>query len=312
MDEGNARYTLMLVPQDGRGQVRQFSVPLRRVRAALAGAGTVAALAVVALTVQVVTLPRVLTHDAIVGENLELRARLDRTERELDAIAGLVQRVRVYDEHLRSLDARNSIPGFGPLADDEARSRNAWLAGSDAPAEPHPGSVGERADALETRAASLAVEIGALAPVLDQMGERLDALESVRDVLPVIWPIEPDEATISSNWGWRRSPFRRGWSFHAGLDLAADHGTPIVATSDGLVAFAGWEHGYGYMVDLDHGGGVISRYAHASRLLVEPGDAVTAGDVIALVGSTGSSTGAHLHYELRFDGESVEPLEYLP
>jgi murein DD-endopeptidase MepM/ murein hydrolase activator NlpD len=303
---------VLLVPQDGRGQVRQLSVPLRQARAALAGAGTVAALGVLALAVQFTTLPRVLSHDALVAENVELRARLDRTERELDAIAGLVQRVRVYDEHLRSLDARNSIPGFGPLDPDEQRARQAWLDGRDLPETDVLGLPSERSAALEARAVLLAAEISALAPVLDQMGQRLDALETVRDVLPVTWPLDPDESVISSNWGWRRSPFRRGWTFHAGLDLAADHGTPILATNDGLVAFSGWEHGYGYMIDLDHGGGVITRYAHASRLLVEPGDAVTAGDVIALVGSTGSSTGAHLHYELRFDGESVEPLEYLP
>ncbi len=296
--------------------MRQISVPLRHVRAALTGAGTVVTVLVLAAVTQFATLPRVLSHDALVGENLTLRARLDHAEGQLEEVAGLVQRVRVYDEHLRSLDARNSIPGFGPLDGQEQAARTAWIDGTarlDA-ADEVPSSLrpDERGALLAARADALAAELEGLVPVLDGLGSRLDALEAVRGVLPVMWPVELDAGVITSNWGWRHSPFGREWKFHAGIDIGADYGTPILATNDGLVVYAGWENGYGLMVDVDHGGGVLTRYGHAARLLVEPGDAVTAGDVIALVGSTGRSTGPHLHYELRFDGESVEPLEYLP
>jgi murein DD-endopeptidase MepM/ murein hydrolase activator NlpD len=96
------------------------------------------------------------------------------------------------------------------------------------------------------------------------------------------------------------------------VDIGAPMGEPILATNRGKVLFSGWDSGHGQMVVLDHGGGVLSRYCHASVLLVEEGDRVEEAQVLALVGNTGLSTGPHLHYELIVDGERVDPLDYLP
>lgn len=115
-------------------------------------------------------------------------------------------------------------------------------------------------------------------------------------------------ARLTSGFGWRVHPLGGGVRAHSGIDLAAAYGTPIVATAAGVVGTAGWSGGYGLMVAIGHGGGVQTRYGHLSRLAVAPGQAVAAGEVIGYVGSTGESTGPHVHYEVRVDGRAVDPL----
>ena len=98
---------------------------------------------------------------------------------------------------------------------------------------------------------------------------------------------------------------------HKGIDIAATRGTPILATASGKVSFAGWSSGYGYLVKIDHGSGVETYYGHCSKLYVSAGDTVEAGDKIAAVGSTGNSTGNHLHFEIRLNGKQVNPQKYV-
>ncbi len=108
------------------------------------------------------------------------------------------------------------------------------------------------------------------------------------------------------------SPFGYRWgSFHHGVDLALATGNPVVAADGGTIIFAGWKNTYGYMVDIDHGNGVTTRYAHNSKILVSVGQAVSKGEDIAEVGSTGRSTGPHVHFEIRFDGVAANPMNYL-
>lgn len=118
-------------------------------------------------------------------------------------------------------------------------------------------------------------------------------------------------ATFTSGYGVRSDPFRGQAAMHAGIDLAAPTGTAVYATADGMVERAQWEGGYGNMVQVDHGKGLATRFGHLSRILVHPGQTVHRGDLIALVGSTGRSTGPHLHYEVRIDGHAVNPVPFL-
>lgn len=118
-------------------------------------------------------------------------------------------------------------------------------------------------------------------------------------------------ATITSGFGVRSDPFRRTAAMHAGIDLAAPTGTAVYATADGTVDRAEWSGGYGNCVEIDHGKGLQTRFGHLSRILVHAGQIVHRGDLIALVGSTGRSTGPHLHYEVRMDGHAVNPMPYL-
>ncbi len=123
--------------------------------------------------------------------------------------------------------------------------------------------------------------------------------------MPSIWPTT---GVVTSPYGLRWG----GSDFHPGMDIANDMGTPIVATADGIVDFAGWNAGgYGNMVDIDHGNGIMTRYGHASQVIVSAGQYVQRGQVIALMGSTGFSTGPHVHYEVIINGQRVNPISYL-
>jgi murein DD-endopeptidase MepM/ murein hydrolase activator NlpD len=124
--------------------------------------------------------------------------------------------------------------------------------------------------------------------------------------IPVGLPVAA--TALTSGFGWRRHPVIGGLRAHSGVDLAAPVGSPIVAASDGVVSTADWQGGYGLLVSLDHGGGVQTRYGHMSRVNVARGQRVHRGDVIGFVGSTGLSTGPHLHYEVRVNGRAVNPL----
>jgi len=127
--------------------------------------------------------------------------------------------------------------------------------------------------------------------------------------LPTRLPIPGAELT--SSFGNRIDPFAHSHAFHAGLDFAARAGTPIASAAGGVVAFAGFKRDFGWVVEIDHGNGLATRYAHASQLLVRTGEVVVPGDRIAMVGSSGRSTGAHLHFEVLRSGDHVDPRRYL-
>lgn len=294
----------MLVPEGGRGQVRQVGVSARAVRRGVAGVGATVASLVLLAVVQAATLPKVVGHDALLAENAALKERLADMDARVAAIEPLVARVRAYDEQLRALEAREALPGFGPLDPGAAAARQAWIDGvvPDVGGPRPPDSVEARLDSLED-------DLSALSPGLEGFREMLARYEGLESALPTVWPVD---GVLTSPYGYRTQPFTRKWRMHTGLDLGAPWGTPILATNDGLVVFTGWDAGHGLAVILDHGEDVTTRYFHAAQVLVEEGDLVEAGDVIALVGSTGMSTGPHLHFELVIGGEEVDPLEYLP
>jgi len=124
--------------------------------------------------------------------------------------------------------------------------------------------------------------------------------------LPTSMPLE-GYAYLSSSYGWRRNPVTGRYAMHEGVDFPAPRGTPIEAAAGGVVTEAGPESGYGNMLEIDHGDGISTRYAHASELLVKKGDVVERGQLIARVGSTGRSTGSHLHFEVRLAGQPLDP-----
>jgi murein DD-endopeptidase MepM/ murein hydrolase activator NlpD len=119
---------------------------------------------------------------------------------------------------------------------------------------------------------------------------------------------EPVLNTESSGFGWRNDPFRHRAKFHAGSDLRGKHGTPVLAAGAGVVKQVGWYGGYGNYIQIDHGGGVATAYAHLQRFLVKPGDVVIAGQAVGRMGATGRTTGVHLHFEVRLDGRPVDPV----
>jgi murein DD-endopeptidase MepM/ murein hydrolase activator NlpD len=130
------------------------------------------------------------------------------------------------------------------------------------------------------------------------------------DNIPNVWA---HLGKINNEFGFRRNPFGgRTYEFHPGMDIDGERGDLINATAAGTISKAGWQGGYGNMVEIDHGNGLITRYGHMSKLNVEVGDSVTRGQLIGFIGSTGRSTGPHLHYELRLNDHPINPRRFLP
>jgi murein DD-endopeptidase MepM/ murein hydrolase activator NlpD len=132
--------------------------------------------------------------------------------------------------------------------------------------------------------------------------------KSLLSSTPSIWPTR---GWITSSFGFRKSPFTGLREKHEGWDIAARHGAPVRATADGVVVVEGREYGYGNLVEIDHGYGLVTRYGHNSKHLVKVGDKVKRGQVVTLVGNTGRSTGPHLHYEVLLKGVPVSPKNYI-
>jgi murein DD-endopeptidase MepM/ murein hydrolase activator NlpD len=200
------------------------------------------------------------------------------------------------------IDRIGAMQGATP-PNDKPAARNAKRAGSGGPMLPPRADQPalDNVSALEARLAELEEQIALAADAA-----ALQNLALMR--LPTRLPVDAD---VVSSFGNREDPFTGRHAFHAGLDFAAEKGTAIHAAAGGTVAFAGFRPDFGWVVEVDHGNGLSTRYAHASKLFVKVGAVVMPGDKIAAVGSTGRSTGAHLHFEVLRHGEATDPRRYL-
>lgn len=151
-----------------------------------------------------------------------------------------------------------------------------------------------------------AVRANSILQGLDRMNMYRIAAFKTPFSMPVNTPVR-----FTSGFGGRNDPFGRGWRRHEGQDLAGAYGSPILATADGVVTFAGWESGYGRLVKIRHEFGIETRYGHMSQIRVDVGDRVSRGDRIGDMGNSGRSTGTHLHYEIRIGGEAINPMTFI-
>lgn len=221
-------------------------------------------------------------HLRIERENQRLRAENDRQRQ---ALQNLNNRVDAVEDTSRKLA---EVSGMDKQA--------AVPHGQGGPARP---VSTEALIALEAKTAKLERDM--------RMYE--DFLRS-RGIVPSIWPVF---GRLESGVGGRRNPFTgRGHEYHEGQDIDAAWGTPVEAAASGKITIAGWQRGYGNVVYVDHGSGFSTRYGHLSKINVAVGQSVSIGEIIGLVGSTGRSTGPHLHYEVRINNQPVDPKPYLP
>lgn len=158
--------------------------------------------------------------------------------------------------------------------------------------------------------------LDSLSATIDDRSRQLEALETLilsrelaRQIVPGGRPVE--SGYISSRYGNRPDPFNGKSAFHAGIDFAGAPGTRVLVVADGVVSFAGRDRNYGKLIEVTHGNGYVTRYAHNSTLLVEAGQTVRRGDALALMGSTGRSTGTHLHFEVLREGRHVNPMSFV-
>ena len=233
-------------------------------------------------------------------------ALLEEAERQAarEGLAGLAERVVTLERQLARADLRMQTVGetleidFADLEPFAGGQGGPELLGPDTPPE-----MDDRLVALERLLATHRERVALLGSALRE-GHMREALR------PRLRPVE-DDAWVSSRFGYRDDPFTGQRRFHAGIDYAGRPGSDILASGDGIVVFAGRRGAYGNMVELDHGGGLRTRYAHNSELLVERGDRVEAGQAIGRMGRTGRATGTHLHYEVRQDGDAIDPVPFI-
>ncbi len=303
----DASWTVMFVPEHGRGRVIQWTVRLSALRRGLLLLSVLLGLAVVGTGWLVAGLPVVFSYDELLQENLALKGQLRDIESELEDVEVVLRRVQVLDAQLRDLARSPLLPGgSGPLEEGEL----APIGGSDyelAAPDLRPAELWARS--VEARSADLLQLLVEVEPRLSSTSEDLADMMSIQSALPQEWPLM---GILSSGFGYRKSPIRRRWNFHTGIDISAPRGSRIYAAAPGRVVTAEYTGGYGRMVLIDHGYGIQTRYAHSTSLFVKEGDFVEAGQVIATVGTTGQTTGPHLHFEVLVDGRAVDPLDYLP
>ncbi|MCL1843682.1 MAG: peptidoglycan DD-metalloendopeptidase family protein [Defluviitaleaceae bacterium] len=276
-------------------------------------------------------------YEQLSEEQMRAQIELDRQERRhrdtiediWDHIDELENQMRDFDEEFQeiidSLGARRIIP---PIADLLAQLENSQAnlreslrpetgskVSTPAQAPPAVGLLGLGTLSEPTRD-ELFVRLVSLLDELEIQRKLLEDLEFYKEKMspyllnyPTLWPVS---GQISSGFGWRRNPMGgRNNEHHNGVDIPARTGTPIKAAGGGTVTFSGWNGGYGNTVIIDHGSGLSSMYAHNSRNRVTAGQRVERGETIAEVGSTGRSTGAHVHYEIRKNGTAQNPVPFL-
>lgn len=144
--------------------------------------------------------------------------------------------------------------------------------------------------------------------VFSKLEEKKEELQSYLDHLPTYWPTD---GVVESKFGNRLHPIYKKYLDHTGVDIGGKTGNPIYAAASGKVVYAAKNGGYGYCVDIDHGNGIITRYGHCKKILVKEGQRVTVGDKIALVGETGTTTGPHLHFEIRINDTAIDPTLFI-
>jgi len=233
-------------------------------------------------------------------------ALLEEAERQAarEGLAGLAERVVTLERKLARVDLRMQTVGetleidLAELEPHTGGQGGPELLGPDTPME-----MDDRLVALERLLQDHEERVALVGRTLraDQMRESLR---------PRLRPVE-DDAWVSSGFGYREDPFTGQRRFHGGIDYAGRPGSDILASGDGIVVFSGRRGAYGNLVEIDHGGGLRTRYAHNTELLVDRGDRVEAGQVIARMGRTGRATGTHLHYEVLRDGDAVDPVPFV-
>jgi murein DD-endopeptidase MepM/ murein hydrolase activator NlpD len=242
---------------------------------------------------------------------------LDAYAKELGDLQARIMRLDAQNQRLLKLSGDKEAIKASKEANKEAVSVPTSALAPVSTELPPPGSGGPLVNSKHMSEADLDAAITVLSQIVDQHDDDMGRLEAkvlqqsvLKDMLPNGVPV--NAAYNSSSYGWRIDPFTGTKAFHEGLDFTANVGTPIRAAADGIVTEAGPSAGYGNMVEVSHGYGLETRYGHASKLLVKAGERVVKGQVIAEVGSTGRSTGPHLHYEIRLNGNALDPRQYLP
>jgi len=295
-------YTLIVVPSDGK-TVKKISLSAKSLLRFAAFIGVVLLVA------------GFLAYDYIniQREKFELARLRSQTKEQKAQIEGLVAKVDQFStkmEELRQIDKKIRI-----IANLENRKDKGQLLGIGGPVDTENrinarlnGDNKALIDSIDKNVEQLSKDADSQERSFTELLEFLKKQKSIKAATPSIWPVM---GWITSGFGTRTSPFTGAREFHTGIDIATRAGNPIKAPADGVVAEAGYQSGMGNSIKIDHGHGLSSWYGHLSRMTVVQGSSVKRGDVIGYVGSSGRSTGSHLHYGVYINNVAVNPKRYL-
>ena len=240
---------------------------------------------------------------SLIQQNQNLSAQIDLIERQVDQMQIVLNDMSQRDDNLyRAILGAEPIPLSVRLGatrqaayyDSLARMSNTELA----------ADLQRKVDILEKGLYTQARSYDELLELAKTQEVRMENIPAIQPVL------NKDLKHMASGYGWRIDPVYHIRRFHEGMDFSAPVGTEIFATGNGTVSYAGWRQGYGETIEIEHGFGYRTRYAHCSRLIARLGQHVKRGDVIALVGNTGKSTGPHVHYEVHYQGHPIDPRNF--
>jgi len=280
-------YTLLILPDD-QTRFRRFRLSRRflSVLVLVAALGLIAALSAPHLALSLSE--RDVALELLAQRNSSLQGQKDRFEQELSQLA---HRINLFEAQAGRLAAELGV-----------EVREAAAGGEGNGAAGGPGGV-------------LAQELGALSFRTERLGNSMDELDHAFQERVRLLASTPNQMPVqgwfSHGFGWRKDPWTGARQFHRGIDIVAHEGTEVRAPADGIVSQATRKSDYGKMIDISHGYGYVTRYGHLSEVLVRPGQRISRGDLLGRVGSTGRSTGPHLHYEVFRDGHRVNPWKYL-
>ncbi|MDF2772454.1 MAG: Peptidase [Geminicoccaceae bacterium] len=293
------RWTVMVVPH-GSDSPRSFAISERAVRAAAYTGSVLALVAIVGIGSAVASAGRVISN---IVRPAEANAMASATPRGVPDVARRVASLRDTLEVIRKREAQIRLLAGLPATDSGANATPAAIqlaVMGDSAARPE--SIQADVETLIQRADLLSARFAAVTDSLEINAKRLSSVPSIM----------PTAGWLTSQFSRnRKHPILHVTRPHEGIDVTAPMGAPIVAPASGVVKRVARETGYGNVLEIDHGNGIVTRYAHTSRIDVRQGQRVTRGQTIAAVGKTGLSTGPHLHYEIHVNGKVVDPLTYV-
>jgi len=297
------RYHVIIIREDGK-QVHNRVLEWFQVRRGLTAAGSAAGLAVagaVAFLLMAGWTGNLIRHNhQLADKERQLQASLGQLSTTLDEARSHLSKSQEQLSSMEELARQQNLPlpkspGLGGPAPHPVSAQTLPF---------RDGKVGDLASGiaeLKERADSIYSQTQGVGSVLRP---RLEQMSHI----PTLWPVK---GFITSGFGRRPDPIEDGSDFHTGVDISAPYGSPVQAPAEGLVIFCGWQQGYGNCVEVSHGGGLVTRYAHLSSILVKPGQKLKRWQKIGLVGTSGRTTGSHLHYEVLRNGLPSDPRRYL-
>lgn len=326
-------YTI-LIASNRQGRTRKVTVSASWFKA-LGFIGFVAATLLCAILIDYFGLLVQSNHGvALRAENVKMKKQFEVVQEKLSSLEDALDRVQNFTRKLNLITniqdqdrtlklAMTGVPQQGALPVDEGASRKPSssefmlhepeMDEKMAPDEESGELAGNNESLRDYDTLSVRIDRDLKASQLREQGllQLWDSLSERKSLLAATPSIKPAPGWYTSRFGYRVDPFTGRTTMHAGVDIATPPGTPVHATADGIVTYAGYENGYGKLVAVDNGYGVSTRFGHNSRLFVHPGERVKRGDVLAASGNTGRSTGAHVHYEVRIHGIPVDPMNYI-